>query len=77
MKLAVEQHKQHLKNQIRHRQQKREEQERLIGEINRCGQSIDLLTQQIAEADRRGITAFDPERFLIPRTKKTQISDSD
>jgi hypothetical protein len=43
------------------------ERQRLL--VHRLQDAVELRKRQLSEAERRGLTEFDPERFLKSRTK--------
>jgi hypothetical protein len=67
--MPVEWHEEFLKNATSSLTKKRWELERLEAEVKRDAENLKFRGEQIAEAKRRGLTAFDGER-LLKKAKK-------
>jgi len=70
MKRPVEWHEQCLANQKDYLRRKREEVERLLGEIERVFNKAVFYERQISEAKRRKMNGFDSDRLLVKRSKR-------
>lgn len=73
-KWAIEWHESGLKNFKENYVRKQAELDRLNGELLRWEASILKTEMQIAEAKKRGMKGFDPEKFMKPRTPKSSMN---
>ena len=67
MKLSIEWHEQCLENMRLNLDRTRGELTRVQDRVAREEQRVAFVERQLAEAKRRGLTEFDPERFLQKR----------
>lgn len=69
-KMSIEWHEECLKNRIASRDEYRRRAAEAWDAAIQCSWRITTLADQIAEAKRRGLAAFDSDKFLVKRGGK-------
>lgn len=62
-------HKECLQNMTISTDEKRKEVARVVADLERMERNLAFYTEQIAEAEKRGMKAFDCERLLVKRKR--------
>lgn len=69
MKMSIEWHEQGRINMLAHIKKQQEIIDSMVADKKRLEESFIFKTKQIETAKFRGITEFDPEKFLVQRNK--------
>lgn len=67
-KMPIEWHRQCLVNLLAHLLQERDKVERAKASLERSESDFKRASDQLAEAERRGLDGYDADRFLVKRT---------
>jgi hypothetical protein len=72
-KFSLSWHKVNLLASKNYLAQQQKQLERMQADIERLKKSVAFAETQVAEAEKRGITEFDADRFLVPKRKKESV----
>lgn len=68
MKMPIAWHEENIKNKRAYFYRRQEELKRLQAEVDRLIKEIAFDENRVIEARSRGLTAFDPDRFMVKRS---------
>lgn len=73
MKMDIEWHEDGLRHSLVYEDVERAKLKRMQEALGRLEERNAFYAKQIEEAKRRGLTRFDPDRFMIPKRRKAAI----
>ena len=72
MKFPLDWHREGIKNSRAHLDQEQRRLEALVASVARMRDRIEMRERQLAEAERRGLFEYDPDRFLVAKRKASK-----